>query len=57
LHEGYVLYFEKVMRVMEVGSADIPIIIPTKSQSRYMMRCKGKEHVEEGSSPTKITQK
>ncbi len=41
----------------KVGSLDIPIIVPTKSRSKCMMRCKGKEHVEEGSSPTKITQK
>lgn len=33
------------------------ILVVTKSQSKYMMRQKGKEQVEEGNSPPKITQK
>jgi hypothetical protein len=42
---------------VEVGSHDIHVITPTKYHSKYMMRCQGKEQVEEGSSPTKVTQK
>jgi hypothetical protein len=39
---------------MEPDSIDIPIAIPTKAQSKCTMKCKGKEHVEEGNSLTKI---
>ncbi len=28
---------------IEVGSLDIPVVVTTKSRSKYMMRCKGKE--------------
>ncbi len=40
---------------VEVNSPNILVAILTKSRSKYMMRCKGKEQVEEGSSPTKVT--
>jgi hypothetical protein len=39
----------------EVNSPDIPVVVPTKFQSKYMMRHKGKEHVEEGNSCAKVT--
>jgi hypothetical protein len=42
---------------VKVDSLNILVAIPTKSQSKYMMRCKGKEQVEEGSSLTKVTWK
>ncbi len=42
---------------MELDSHDIPIVVLTKAQSKFMMRGKGKEHVEEGNSPTKVTWK
>jgi hypothetical protein len=32
-------------------------VVPTKAQSKYMMKHKGKEQVEEGSSPTKVIRK
>ncbi len=40
---------------IEVGSHDIPVIIPTKYHSKYIMSCQGNEQVEEGNSPTKVT--
>jgi hypothetical protein len=40
---------------VELNSPYIPIVVPTKAQSKFMTRHKGKEHVEEGSSPTKVT--
>jgi hypothetical protein len=39
---------------IEVDSLDIPIVVPTKAWSKYMMRHKGKEQVEEGNSSTKV---
>jgi predicted Rdx family selenoprotein len=33
---------------------DSHVVVPTKAQSKYMMRHKGKEQVEECSSPTKV---
>ncbi len=42
---------------MELESPDILVVIPTKAQSKCMMRHKGKEQVEEGNSLTKVTQK
>jgi hypothetical protein len=39
---------------VEVGSFDIHVIIPTKFRTKYMMRCQGKEQVEEGSSLAKV---
>ncbi len=39
---------------MEPNSPNIPIVIPTKAQSKFMMRRKGKEQVEEGSSFAKV---
>jgi hypothetical protein len=42
---------------VEANSPNILIIVPTKAQSKYMMRCKGKERVEEGNSLAKVTQK
>jgi hypothetical protein len=42
---------------VEVDSPHIPIVVPPKVWSKYMMRRKGKEQVEEGNSPTKITWK
>jgi hypothetical protein len=32
---------------VELDSLDIPIVIPTKAQSKFMMRCKGEEQVED----------
>jgi len=42
---------------VETSFPDIPIIIPTKSRSKYMMRCWGKKQVVEGSSLANVTQK
>jgi hypothetical protein len=42
---------------VEADYLNIFVVIPTKAQSKYMMRCKGKEHVEEGSSLAKVTLK
>ncbi len=42
---------------IKVGYHDVPVVVPTKSQSKYMMKHKGKEQVEEGSSPIKVTHK
>jgi hypothetical protein len=39
---------------VEVDSLYI-LVVPTKSRSKYMMRCKGKEQLEEGSSFAKVT--
>ncbi len=33
---------------IDTNSPNIPIIVPTKAQSKCMMRCKGKKLVEEG---------
>jgi hypothetical protein len=43
-------------RVLEVefDSLDIHVVIPTKAWSKCMMKCKGKEMVEEGDSFTKV---
>jgi hypothetical protein len=35
-------------------SSNIHVVVPTKVQFKFMMRRKGKEHMEEGSSPTKM---
>jgi hypothetical protein len=40
---------------IKVDSFHIPVIVPTKAWSKCMMRHKGKEQVEEGNSPTKVT--
>jgi cell division protein FtsL len=40
---------------IEANFLDIPVAIPTQSQSKYMMKHKGKKQVEEGNSPTKVT--
>ncbi len=42
---------------MELNFHDIPIVVPTKAGSKFMMRSKGKEHVEEGNSPAIMTWK
>jgi hypothetical protein len=42
---------------VEVNSLNVLIVIPTKSCSKYMMRCRGKEQVEEGNSLAKVIQK
>ncbi len=42
---------------MELESHDIFIVVPTKAQSKCMMRCKGKEQVEEGYSFAKVIRK
>ncbi len=42
---------------IEANFLDIPVAIPTQSQSKYMMKHKGKKQVEEGNSPTKVTWK
>jgi hypothetical protein len=39
---------------MEFDSHDIPIIVHTKVWSKFTMRVKGKEHVEEGNSLAKV---
>jgi len=41
----------------KADSLDIHVVVPTKAQSKYMMKHKGKEQVEEGNSPTKISWK
>jgi hypothetical protein len=41
---------------IEHDSLDILVVL-TKAWSKFMMRHKGKEEVEEGSSPTKVTHK
>jgi hypothetical protein len=41
---------------VEIDSPNIFLIL-TKSWSKCMMRCKGEEHVEEGNSFVKVTQK
>jgi len=48
---------EKRFFDVEANFLDILVAIPTKARSKYMIRCKGKEHVEEGSSFAKMTQK
>jgi hypothetical protein len=42
---------------VEVDFFNIPTVVPTKFRSKYMMKRKGKEQVEGGSSLTKVTQK
>jgi hypothetical protein len=42
---------------IEHDSLDILVVGPTKARSKFVMRHKGKEQVEEGSSPTKVTRK
>jgi hypothetical protein len=42
---------------IKASTFGILVAIPTKAQSKYMMRHKGKEQVEEGSSFAKITWK
>jgi len=42
---------------IDTNSPDIPVVVPTKAQFKCMMRCKGKEPVEEGVSLAKVTQK
>ncbi len=42
---------------VQASFLDVPITILTKSWSKYMMRHKGEEQVEEGNSPTKVTRK
>jgi hypothetical protein len=42
---------------VEVDSPNTHVVVRTKVQSKYMMKHKGKEHVEEASSPTKMTRK
>jgi len=39
---------------MEPNSPNILIAMPTKAWSKFMMRHKGKNQMEEGSSPTKV---
>jgi hypothetical protein len=39
---------------VEPDSPNIPIVVPTKAQSKFMMRHNGKEQAEEGSSPSKV---
>jgi len=41
---------------IDTNSPNILVVVPTKAQSKCMMRCKGKEPVEEGVSPAKVTQ-
>jgi hypothetical protein len=41
---------------MEPDSPDI-LVVPTKVQSKFMMKHKGEEQVEEGSSPINVTRK
>jgi hypothetical protein len=40
---------------VKAGTLDILVAIPTKAQSKYIMRHKGKEQMEEGSSFAKVT--
>lgn len=40
---------------IDTNSPDISIVVPTKAQSKCMMRCKGKEPIEKGVSPAKVT--
>jgi hypothetical protein len=42
---------------MKPNSPNIPIAIPSKAPSKFIMRCKGKEQVEESSSPAKVIKK
>jgi hypothetical protein len=42
---------------VEFDSLDIPVDVPTKVWSKCMMRCKGKETLEERGSPTKVIRK
>jgi hypothetical protein len=42
---------------IDTNSPNIPVIVPTKAQSKCMMRCKGKKLVEEGVSSAKVTKK
>jgi len=42
---------------IDTNSPNIPIVVPTKAQSKCMMRCKGKEPIEEGVSLAKVIQK
>ncbi len=42
---------------VEANSSNIHVVVPTKMRFKFIMRCKGKEQVEEGNSPTKVTQK
>jgi hypothetical protein len=39
------------------GSLYVPITIPTKFWSKYMMKHKGEKHVEDANSLTKVTRK
>jgi hypothetical protein len=50
-----VLSVEARLLDIEANFPDIPIAIPTQSQSKYMLKHKGKKQVEEGNSPAKIT--
>lgn len=42
---------------IKINFPNIHVVVPTKARSKYMMRPKGKEHVEKGSSPTKMAWK
>jgi hypothetical protein len=42
---------------VKLESHDIFVVVPTKAQSKCMMRCKGKEQVEESNSFAKVIQK
>ncbi len=42
---------------VQLDSPNIHVVIPTKAWFKCMMRRKGKEMMEEGGSPAKVTQK
>jgi hypothetical protein len=42
---------------IKTNSPNIHVVVPIKARSEYMMRYKGKEHVEKGSSLAKVTRK